>query len=57
MTEPTWLTETRAAYDTVAALPDAGLTVRATLVREEKGVEKGPQALLLAVRPDGGADR
>ncbi|OKI65913.1 class I SAM-dependent DNA methyltransferase [Micromonospora sp. CB01531] len=39
-------------------LAEAGLTVRATLVREaEAGFERGPQAFLLATRLDGGVDR
>lgn len=48
-------------------LTEAGLEVRATLVREAEGVERGPQAFLLATRPappvgpgpadDGGAAR
>ncbi|MFJ8577697.1 class I SAM-dependent DNA methyltransferase [Micromonospora sp. NPDC093277] len=48
-----WLPPDRVA-DQLAA---AGLKVRAKLVREAEGREKGPQAILLAERPDGTADR
>ncbi|MFD2764691.1 class I SAM-dependent DNA methyltransferase [Micromonospora eburnea] len=48
-----WLPPDRLA----AQLTESGLAVRATLVREAEGLEKGPQAFLLAERPDGTADR
>jgi len=43
-----WLPPDRLAEQLAAA----GLVVRATLVREAEGMDKGPQAFLLAERPD-----
>lgn len=48
-----WLSPDRVA----AQLAAAGFEVRARLDRAAEGREKGPQAFLLAARPDGGAGR
>ncbi|MEU3455988.1 class I SAM-dependent methyltransferase [Micromonospora sp. NPDC006766] len=48
-----WLPPDRLADQLV----EAGLTVQATLVREPIGAEKGPQAFLLATRPDGSVEQ
>ncbi|SCG35478.1 Methyltransferase domain-containing protein [Micromonospora inositola] len=45
-----WLSPARVA----AQLAEAGFEVRARLDRERQGREKGPQSLMLAIRPDAG---